>query len=180
MLIVKIEDDQVVEHNNIVEEVGGGIPQFLVADGWIECQEPIIPQLAEYQELGNIQYIYNSQTSIATASYQVQESDYSEWGTYKDFVKAKLKSQYMKDILWTDSAKFFYEKFKLVNPSNNDLDNWFNAMLEYWNESRVERIANKQAIENASTNDDLVVISYNPQHVKSKDEIEAMASLVQV
>ena len=178
MLIVKLENDQIVDHNNIVEEDSGGFPQFLTDEGWIECEEPTIPQLAEYQELGDIQYIYDSQTNTATATYQIQGKDYSEWGTYKDFVKSKLKGQYMDDVVWTDNAKIFYDKFKALNPSNTDFDTWWNEVITYWNEARTERSANKQSVDSATTDEELATLSYSPTHAKTKEQIDNTYALI--
>jgi hypothetical protein len=83
----------------------------------------------------------------------------------------KLKSAYMADILWTDDAKMFYDKFKIEHPGDTSKDAWFADVMTYWHEGRTERDANKTALENATTIAQVEAITYNPTHVKSKEEI---------
>lgn len=83
-----------------------------------------------------------------------------------------LKKEYLLDILWTDSAKMFYDKFVNRNPSDTTKDSWFENVMKYWNESRIERELNKTALTDATTITAASAVTYRPTHVKARSTLE--------
>lgn len=90
----------------------------------------------------------------------------------KDNKKIALKREYMEDVLWTDNAKVFYDKWKDRYPSNTDHDTWFEDVMTYWKEARTERDANKTSVDDAIDEAGVDAVTFTPTHVKSRSTIE--------
>jgi hypothetical protein len=108
-----------------------------------------------------INYTKDGNNLVETMSWD--DPDFDE---VKQIHSENLKQQYLEDVLWTDDAKIFYDKFKLAFPNSTSQDAWFADVMNYWAESQNERISNKVALSNANTIEAVLAIIYSPNHAK--------------
>ncbi len=86
--------------------------------------------------------------------------------------KRRLKKEYITDAYWTDDSRIYYKK--LVDSSRNTQsdDDWYVDIMIFWGEAWDERKQNKQDCNNAADQAALDAITYNPTHVKSREDLE--------
>lgn len=120
----------------------------------------------------------NLRDSVSEYNYKVVtgtvtlKTDAEKLSSQKKAKKDLLKTEYINDILWTDSARIFYKKWTERNPSDTSYDTWYEDVMTYWDEARAERNINKTSIDNATDLDGIDAIIYSPTHVKTRTELE--------
>jgi len=89
-------------------------------------------------------------------------------------IKARhLKDAYMDDVKWIDDVRMYYANLKDIYPEDISEDEWYNDVLDYWKEARVEREKNKADLENEElVLSEIEALSYSPSHNKSRSQLE--------
>lgn len=88
--------------------------------------------------------------------------------------KEQLHIDYMHDVSWTDDIDEWYRKLTANNLETQEDTDKHNAMLLYWKESYQHYTAQKTAVDNATTIENILAISYAPTHSTPRDQIQEM------
>ena len=167
MLLFQIKNNKVVAEANPTPEADGSIPKFYRDQGgWVEGYVESSRTLGKfeffseekYKKTAGKWYRYHSVLSISQAEAKAQK-------------KEEMREAFREDILWTDEELQFYQKRK--GASDNSYSQWWSAVATYHGEAYTEKQRCKRAMETADSLADLSLISYNPTHVKSKEELQS-------
>ena len=165
MYIIDFENNNPIGHRAIVPNALGRIPEHEKVQGakeavYVGAAEPI-----EFQRLGDFRYRQNR----------------NKWEIYREIVSLefaeakrlkikKLSEHFRLDVSWTDEELQFYQKRKGIN--DNSYEQWWGAVATYHSEAYTEKQRAESTVDAAESLADLRLVSYNPTHVKTQEELQ--------
>lgn len=163
MIIARLINGQTEVQNILLE--GGVLPDYFVDAGWTEVtvQPPEALPAWGY----NARLVQALEGTVLVQSYEYESFTVDQFRSVR---AAAVKNQYMDDVKWTDDSLVFYQKMVAADLAE-PLATWYSEVMNYFKEARVERQANKTALNSATTLQEIAAVQYAPTHVKTKAEL---------